>query len=141
MCSEGESDHAASSPVHSHPKYHPIVPEISVTPPPRSPSPTSVHVELYPTNVEELNEKLVGLLDSGEWRQVWRLWVECKALLEEEQDRRVSHLDVDGRGGGIEDEEDMKREEEIQQILARYCNIVAKNKASKSILTRCFYIT
>ena len=67
--------------------------------------------------------------------------MECKALLEEEQDRRVSHLDVDGRGGGIEDEEDMKREEEIQQILARYCNIVAKNKASKSILTRCFYIT
>ena len=92
-----------------------------------------MHVELYPTNVEELNEKLVGLLDSGEWRQVWRLWVECKALLEDEkeQDRRVSHLDVDGRGAGIEDDEDMKREEEIQQILARYCNIMAKNKASK----------
>ncbi len=66
--------------------------------------------------------------------------MECKALLEEEQDRRVSHLDVDGRGAGIEDEEDMKREEEIQQILARYCNIMAKNKASKSFLTRCFCI-
>jgi hypothetical protein len=70
----------------------------------------------------EFNEKLVSLLEASEWRKVWRLWMECKCLL---VDAKVKDYVEDDEG--VVDEE-IRREEEIHEILSRYCSITAQSK-------------
>lgn len=79
-----------------------------------------------PSTVEELNGRLVTLLEAGDWKQVWRLWMECKGLLGDQSEDTKE--DVEG-------DEDMRREDQIQNILTKYCKVASQTKSSIFVMT------
>ena len=86
-----------------------IVPEICVTPPPRSPSPPAP----LPRNGAEATDLLVDLLEGEDWGEVWRIWKECRHLLLEE----MQDLQLD--------------DDQVSEILNIYCKSIAQTKKGK----------
>jgi len=94
-----------------------IVPEICVTPPPRTPSPKLSAPVPLPTTESEASELIVQLLETREWNQVWRVWKECPHLLLQEVPE-----------GQIE-------EDQISEILNFYCSIISRTKEGVYVMT------